>query len=88
MTLTNVFEKLSEKQKGLSLRISDILINRALKRAHATFNEQTKKEMERIFNLPDDKEKEDFLKKNTPNLKKLIKEEAQKFEEELKAVAP
>ena len=85
MASNNLSEELSEEQKNLSSRIFDLINGRVLKRAYSDFDEKVKENMAQIFSSVDDKKKEEFIKKNIPNFKKLFKEEAEKIEEEIRA---
>jgi hypothetical protein len=84
MTKDINLEELSEEQKNLSARVFDLVIGRVLKNAYLDFSEEVKKEMDKVFNFGNGKEKEDFVKKYIPNFEKIFKEEAKKFEEEIK----
>lgn len=75
---------LSEYQKSLGSRIFDLVIAAVLERACLNFTEEEKKNMERIFLSGDNKDKEDFIKKNIPDFKTLFAQEAEKVEEEIK----
>jgi hypothetical protein len=84
MVSNNFSKELSPEQNALSLRVLDLLISRVLKNQYSTFNEDTKKLLEEIFESNDDKKKEEFLKTHLPNFKKLMKDESKKLEEEIK----
>ncbi len=84
MADNNFSKNLSKEQTTLSLRIFDLLISRVLKNSYSTFDEDTKKELDEVFNLNDNQKKEEFIKKHIPNLKKLIRDESKILEEEIK----
>lgn len=81
-------KELSLQQKELSLRIFNIAVSKALKRAFINFDEKTKENMEKVFNSKTEKnsalEKEQFVKNNIPNFEELVKEEITKIENNIK----
>jgi len=89
MASDKFFEKLSSYQKELSSRIFDLVLSRVLSQAYSAFDEKTREEMKKVFDLgPEgypDEEKEKFIKKNIPNFKKLFEEEIKKIEDDIKA---
>ena len=71
--------------KELNLRVFDLVIGRVLKRAYLDFDEKVKEDISKTFLLGDDKEKENFIKKNIPNFKEFFKEELKNINKEIKA---
>jgi len=80
-----LLENLTEEQKKLGSRFSDLVIGRVIKRVHSGLDEAGKQNMEKVFLSDDQSEKENFIKKNIPNFETIFKEEADKVEEEIKA---
>jgi hypothetical protein len=85
MTSEEFLEKLSPDQKDLSLRIFNLVLGKVLREAYSGFDEETKKEMEKVFDSENDGEKDGFLKKNIPDFKKRFEEEMKKTEDGIKA---
>jgi len=82
---SNILKNLSTEQMDLSSRIFDLVIGRVLKRAYLDFDQTEKENMEKVFLLDDNLQKEKFIKKYIPSFKKLFNEEMKKIEEEIKA---
>ena len=77
-------QNLSDDQKKLGSRMFDLVIGRVLKVAYLNLAEAGRGEMERVFLSDDAVQKENFIKKNIPNFKKIFDEEAKKLNEEIK----
>lgn len=77
-------KELSPDQTELALRIFDLVITKVLKKAYVNFNEETKENMNIVFESDNDRDKEDFIKKHIPNFKEQFKEEIKNIEHNIK----
>ncbi len=80
----NLSQNISPKEAEMNSRIFDLVVVRVLKKAYTDFDEQTRKEMDKVFASTDNSAKDSFIEKNIPNFKNIFEEEAKKIEEELK----
>jgi len=80
----SVLNKISPQQQEFAERLMNLAIGRAFKSVYLKVSDGEKKEMEKIFELGSDKEKEKFIEKYLPNFKQVYKEELAKLGEELK----
>ena len=83
MISNNFLEELTPFQKNLSARMFDLVIGRVLKKTYINLDTKGKENMEKVFLSDNDKAKEDFIKKNIPNFKKVFEEETDKVTEEI-----
>ena len=85
MTDNKFLENMSPVQIDLSSRIFDLALSRVLCRVYLSLNNKDKSTMENVMLSGSSNEKEEFIKNNIPNFKKLFEKEIKKLENEIKA---
>lgn len=78
-------DNFSDFQKKLSPQIFDLVVGRIFKKVYLSLDANSQKNMEELFASTDDAKKEEFIKKNIPNFKKIFEQEAKKLEKEIKS---
>jgi hypothetical protein len=85
MSSDEFLKELSPYQTELASRIFDLAISRVLKNAYIQLDEKTKGSMNIIFDLNNDQDKENFIKKNIPDFKELFEKELKNIEDSIKS---
>jgi len=81
----NISENLSQEELNLVSRILNLILGRALKTAYLNLSGEIQKKMQEVFSIGIEGDIEKFIKKHIPNFNKILKEEAQKIQDEIKS---
>jgi len=85
MTFADFLENITEEQASLGKRVFNLIMGRVLEKVYLGLDEPGREDMQRIFSSTDDDAKGEFLRVHSPNLKKLLGQEAKNVEEEITA---
>lgn len=76
--------KITPRQKKLSRKTGDLILERVFMKIEANLNDVQRQEMGTVFDSQDDSQKASFIKKYAPNFGELLKEETIKTVREIK----